>query len=81
MNTYSFIPWDQCWDRKVEVSVPDRGTFNAYVCDNDSEYVVVCVHGAGHSALSFSRYAQALKPKCASGRWTSSAMETHLETS
>ena len=61
---YSFIPWDQCWDRRVEVSVPDRGTFNAYVCDNDdSEYVVVCVHGAGHSALSFSRYAQALKPK------------------
>ena len=63
-----FKPWSDYWDRKFTVNVPERGTFNAYATDVDSDFYVICVHGAGHSALSFSLLAKALKgqvPVCA----------------
>jgi protein phosphatase methylesterase 1 len=61
--TTSFAPWDRYWSRKYTVAVPDRGTFNAYSVDGRGDYVVVGIHGAGHSALTFSLTAQRLKGK------------------
>ena len=63
MRTYHFSPWEECWDRKFNVAVPDRGIFNTYATDVESNFIVVCIHGAGHSALSFSLLAKVLKPK------------------
>jgi protein phosphatase methylesterase 1 len=58
-----FTPWDKFWSRQFTVTVPDRGTFNAYSVDGQGNTVVVAIHGAGHSALSFSLVAQRLSGK------------------
>jgi protein phosphatase methylesterase 1 len=61
MGSTGFTPWNQYWDRKFSVTVPDRGTFNAYGVDGPGNDFVVAIHGAGHSALSFSLLAAQLK--------------------
>lgn len=61
----NFVPWSDFWCARETVAVPGRGAFNAYSCVNPkSAYCVVCVHGAGHSALSFSRVAALLRSSC-----------------
>jgi protein phosphatase methylesterase 1 len=57
----SFAPWDRYWTRKYSVAVPGRGDFNAYAVDGPGEHLIVAIHGAGHSALSFSLVAQRLR--------------------
>lgn len=43
------------------ITVPNRGEFNTYYHINpNSQYCLICVHGAGHSALSFSLFAKQL---------------------
>jgi protein phosphatase methylesterase 1 len=61
MAASGFTPWNKCWDRKFSVTVPGRGEFNAYGVDGPSDYFTVAIHGAGHSALSFSLFAAQLK--------------------
>jgi protein phosphatase methylesterase 1 len=56
-----FILWNQFWERKSIVSIPGRGDFNGYFVDGAAEYVIVAIHGAGHSGLSFSLLASHLK--------------------
>ena len=56
-----FVPWNKYWEKKYTVDVPERGSFNTYANFCGSSYFVVCVHGAGHSALSFSLLADNLK--------------------
>lgn len=59
-----FTPWDKYWDTKEMIEVEGRGKFNVYSTNNDSPWIVICIHGAGHSALSFSLFAEALKGTC-----------------
>lgn len=61
MNIDSFTPWNKYWDNKEMIEVPGRGKFNTYSTNATSKYVIVCVHGAGHSALTFSLFASKLK--------------------
>jgi protein phosphatase methylesterase 1 len=61
MASGGFAPWNDYWDRKFTVEVPGRGNFNAYATEGESNYIVICVHGAGHSALSFSLLAKCLR--------------------
>lgn len=58
-----FENWNKFWDKKENVTTP-RGTFNVYSSECESDFVVMCVHGAGHSALSFSLLSRAIKDKC-----------------
>ncbi|OHT07361.1 Clan SC, family S33, methylesterase-like serine peptidase [Tritrichomonas foetus] len=61
MSETTFTPWSKYWDKKEMIEVPGRGSFNTYSNEGKSNYVIVCVHGAGHSALSFSLFASLLK--------------------
>jgi protein phosphatase methylesterase 1 len=61
MASGGFAPWSDYWDRKFTVTVAGRGNFNAYSTEGASNYVVICVHGAGHSGLSFSLLAKSLR--------------------
>jgi pimeloyl-ACP methyl ester carboxylesterase len=63
MSDNAFKPWDEYWERKFSVAVAGRGTFNAYSVSGKSDYFIVAIHGAGHSALSFSLLARYLKGK------------------
>ena len=63
MSTAGFTPWNKYWDKKEMIEVPGRGSFNTYSTNGDSPFVIVCVHGAGHSALSFSLFASILRGK------------------
>ncbi|KAH0794460.1 protein phosphatase methylesterase 1 [Histomonas meleagridis] len=56
----SFSPWSDYWEEKKMIIVPGRGEFNTYCTIRNSPYCLVCVHGAGHSALSFSVFAKML---------------------
>lgn len=58
-----FTPWSTYWDKKEMINVPGRGEFNTYSTNGTSPFVVVCVHGAGHSALTWSLFASILKSK------------------
>ena len=64
MQEYHFTPWNTFWDKKEMVEVPDRGTFNVYSTNVESDWAMVCIHGAGHSGLSFSVLAEALRGVC-----------------
>ena len=57
-----FGKWNEFWDKKESVET-ERGKFNVYSTDIDCPFVVVCAHGAGHSALSFSLLAKSLQGK------------------
>jgi pimeloyl-ACP methyl ester carboxylesterase len=57
----SFVPWNKYWATKTVVTT-DRGSFNTYSTDVETDFVVLCVHGAGHSGLSFSLLAKELLP-------------------
>lgn len=62
IETESFTPWSTYWDTREMVTAGSRGTFCVYTVNNDaSDTLVICFHGAGHSALSFSLLAGALK--------------------
>ena len=58
-----FTPWNVYWDKKEVIST-DRGSFNTYYTTNDADFVLLCVHGAGHSGLSFSLLAQKVRDSC-----------------
>lgn len=61
-DDFRFTSWDKYWDKKEMVTVPDRGQFNVYSNETDkSPFTIICVHGAGHSALSFSLMGAKLK--------------------
>lgn len=55
-----FAKWSNYWDKKEMIETP-RGTFNVYSNPCDRNFVLFCVHGIGHSALSFSLLAKELK--------------------
>jgi protein phosphatase methylesterase 1 len=61
MSKVSFTSWSKYWGHKATIDVPTRGTFNYYSVEASSPYVVVAIHGAGHSALSFSLLASVVK--------------------
>jgi protein phosphatase methylesterase 1 len=61
MPDLGFASWDKYWDHKATIDVPSRGTFNYYSIDASSQYVIIAIHGAGHSALSFSLLGNILK--------------------
>jgi protein phosphatase methylesterase 1 len=61
MSALGFASWEKYWDHKATVDIPTRGVFNYYSVDGRSPYIVVAIHGAGHSALSFSLFAHLLK--------------------
>lgn len=58
-----FEPWKTYWDKKESV-VTDRGTFNVYSTESEGDFSLVCVHGAGHSGLSFSLLAECMRGTC-----------------
>lgn len=59
-----FVQWQCYWDRKSIVDTP-RGEFNVYSTENEkNDYLLFCIHGAGHSGLSFSLIAKMLKDVC-----------------
>lgn len=64
MEELKFTPWNVYWDKKEFVDVPGRGKFNIYSTSVESNWVMVCIHGAGHSGLSFSLLAEALRGTC-----------------
>jgi protein phosphatase methylesterase 1 len=55
----SFVPWNKYWATKTLINT-DRGSFNTYSTSSETDFVVLCVHGAGHSGLSFSLLAKEL---------------------
>lgn len=66
--SFSPISWDTCFDTFSDVPLPSRnGTWRIYsagISTNSSTpppLVVVCLHGGGHSALSWALVAQNLK--------------------
>ena len=63
MTSQGFVPWNNYWDKK-DVLHTDRGDFNMYSTQNETQYLCLCIHGAGHSALSFSLLAQQLRSVC-----------------
>lgn len=60
-----FVPWQNYWDKKSQIET-SRGKFNVYSTENNNNYnfVLFCIHGAGHSGLSFSLIAKTLKGIC-----------------
>jgi protein phosphatase methylesterase 1 len=61
MTLPGFVSWDKYWQQKATADVPTRGSFNYYSVDGPCPYFIVGIHGAGHSALSFSLLASLLK--------------------
>jgi protein phosphatase methylesterase 1 len=59
--TVTFASWEKYWQHKSTITIPTRGSFNYYSVEGPSRYVIVGIHGAGHSALSFSLLANLLK--------------------
>ena len=57
----NFGQWETYWDDKETVEVEGRGSFNVYSSLSESPYCIICCHGAGHSALSFSLLAKQLR--------------------
>jgi protein phosphatase methylesterase 1 len=58
-----FEPWETYWNAKTMLNTK-RGQFNTYSTSNTSDFVLLCVHGAGHSALSFSLLAHEVFSSC-----------------
>ncbi|OHT09750.1 Clan SC, family S33, methylesterase-like serine peptidase [Tritrichomonas foetus] len=56
-----FEPYSTYWSKKETITAGDRGNFNIYSTDDDTPFVLLCIHGAGHSGLSFSLLAEKLK--------------------
>lgn len=56
-----FGNWNDYWEHKDIIEIPERGSFNVYSNRANSPYCIICCHGAGHSALSFSLLAKQLK--------------------
>ncbi|KAG2499014.1 hypothetical protein HYH03_003200 [Edaphochlamys debaryana] len=54
--------WKAYWDRREEVTLPGRGTFNVYSA-GEAGPVVLCVHGGGYSGLTWSLVAKRLKDR------------------
>jgi protein phosphatase methylesterase 1 len=61
MTDDGFVPWSNYWASK-HLTETDRGSFNTYSTDVETDFIVLCVHGAGHSGLSFSLLAKELLP-------------------
>ena len=60
-----FEPYSTYWDEKKTLET-SRGSFNCYFSQSEKkDFVMLCIHGAGHSGLSFSLLAQELKSSCA----------------
>ena len=60
-----FEPYTTYWDKKETLKTP-RGDFNLYSTKSDqTDFVMLCIHGAGHSGLSFSLFAQAIRDRVA----------------
>lgn len=55
-TNYDPLPWDQFFDRKVMV----KDKIPTYIA-GDHGLVFFCLHGAGHSALSFAAFARRMK--------------------
>ncbi|KAH0786103.1 Clan SC, family S33, methylesterase-like serine peptidase [Histomonas meleagridis] len=71
-----FTPWQTYWDSKEMIDTP-RGKFNVYSTNVESDFVLLCVHGAGHSGLSFSLIAPLLHDTC---KIVSPDLKCHGET-
>ncbi|KAK8852692.1 Protein phosphatase methylesterase 1 [Tritrichomonas musculus] len=73
----NFVPWNTYWDKKEKIKCEDRGTFNVYSTEEDLQFTLLCVHGAGHSGLSFSLLAKQLRGIC---RVVAPDLKCHGET-
>ena len=60
MSSGGFVSWDTIWEKK-EMVTTDRGKINVYSLSGPGPFAIFCIHGAGHSALSFSLFAQQMK--------------------
>lgn len=56
--TYEPLPWTAFFDRKEKM----HGVVPIYIA-GDKGHVFICMHGAGHSALSFAALAKAMKSR------------------
>lgn len=59
-----FVKWDQYWDSKDMINVEGHGEFNVYSTKTESDFIMICIHGAGHSGLSFSLLAEKMRTIC-----------------
>jgi len=65
-GSLAIATWERYWDCQRDVAIPERSaTFRVYECGAASGGpTVLCVHGGGYTALTWSLVAAALKPKC-----------------
>jgi protein phosphatase methylesterase 1 len=63
MATDGFTPWETYWTSK-SILETDRGKFNLYSTSPPTPFVLLCIHGAGHSGLSFSVLCQEISSTC-----------------
>jgi len=59
-----FGKWSDYWGAKEMIEIPNNGQFNVYTSIGNHKFCVLCVHGAGHSALSFSLLAKDIQRFC-----------------
>jgi len=58
------VSWEKYWDQQLKIHLPDRGgTFNVYSTGPEDAPVVMCLHGAGYTGLTWSLVATRLKEK------------------
>ena len=62
MSFNKFLSWNLFWDSKKLIKT-NRGDFNVYFANEESDLVIFCAHGAGHSGLTFSLLTEKLKEK------------------
>lgn len=77
MATKEFVSWNKYWDKKENLTCEDRGTFNVYSTTEDLPFTLLCIHGAGHSGLSFSLLTEKLRGIC---RVVAPDLKCHGET-
>ena len=65
MSSDDFAPYTAYWAAKQTIKTP-RGDFNCYSTTSEKkDFVMLCIHGAGHSGLSYSLLAKDLVDTCA----------------
>lgn len=65
MSSGEFEPYTTYWSSKKTLETP-RGSFTLYSTTSpETDFVLLCIHGAGHSGLSFSLLAQAVSDRVA----------------
>jgi protein phosphatase methylesterase 1 len=58
-----FTPWETYWTSKTLLTT-ERGEFNIDSTSPPTPFVMLCIHGAGHSGLSFSLLCQEISSTC-----------------